>query len=339
MRLSLLAHTTFFLRIVHALLIAPAISENDVEVTKTINEKDALATERRMVQVNCHTRPAMTKSQEEDQSSKIALHLNFTVVHNDVDYLLLNGHQIYPVDLNPILSQHSIIVPQSNGIDQSARKHESSGTLGIKMNHQNLVSHYKRDRLSLVVIRISMLQVSNLAVERSPVILIELISTSPGKFMIQNIRIHPPEKVDTPSRKDVQGCASLSCELQATVANFITSTKSAFRSHRLGQYSRLHRIQQTHRQENDNSFLDGIFFHVIVPILIGGTVGILASVLGVLAVQIALYTWKIFLRRKSDKNDKADREESWGNLDGPQDLETQSLLPSYAENIHEKDDS
>ncbi|CAD6501823.1 BgTH12-02069 [Blumeria graminis f. sp. triticale] len=339
MRFSLLVHTTFFLRIVHALLIPPAISEYDLEVSKTISEKDAVAMERRMVQVNCHTRPAMTKSQEEDQSSKIALHLNFTVLHDDVDYLLLNGHQIYPVDLNPILSQHSIIVPQINRIDQSAWKFQSSGTLGIKMNHQNLNSHNKRDQLSLVIIKISMLQVSNVAVDKSPVIHIELISTSSGKFMIQDIRVHPSEKVDTASGKDVQRCASLSCEWQATVANFITSTKSALRSHHFRQYSRLNRIRQTHRQGNDYSFLNGIFFHVIVPILIGGTVGILASVLGVFIVQMALYTWKMLFRRKSDKNDRVYQQENWGKFDDVQDLETQSLLPSYTEIIYEKDES
>ena len=299
-----------------AFLLPPTVSSADEDIVNTLPFDDATVADGHLMQINCPGCPIDTTTEGvmHWNTAQSVLRLNFTVSHGDVDALMLNGNQIYPMNpqaahfLDPLTADQLIKGPDGKWV------YSSSPRLGFSVAVKHPV-HSEQDQMDLLSLNFRILQVADQFVDGIPSVEIKLLETASGKLMIGDAESSSPKSpVSHPTDGD-QECTTMLCKWKAIIADRLSKLKGcasknrpavqvvpATRPHGHGRPRPHgpHHAHRPHRHHNKHAFgrfVRGIVSHIFVPILIGIAVGITASIVGMIVGHIAIFVWRALFRR------------------------------------------
>jgi len=193
----------------------------------------------------------------------------------------------------------------------------STPKLGYQLRIDRAPSN--NEEMDLLELQFQIVEVGDHFIRGVHAIDLKLLETSSGKLMIGFGQIVVSQS------EDGEECTSIVCKWKAIIAHKLRGTKgcgkksgkhsgisSGFRkphhtnhndhsSHKYdGHHGKGHHDHRHHRHHKHHAlvrFVVGIALHVLVPIAIGMVVGIIASVLGVLAGNFIIFVWRILFRR------------------------------------------
>jgi hypothetical protein len=341
-----------------AFLLPPEISAADTDIIKTLPFEDAVAIDGRVMEINCPGCPVVTNIEGKMHSAQVdsILQLNFTVSHDALDRLFLNGLQIYPIDPRADTFMEPLTASQMVKASDNTWQYVSTPKLGYSLSVRHPVSFSKQDQLDLVAIHLEIVEVADKFLNGMPSIDLKLLETPSGKLMIGDAQISPPKSPANKPTDDGQECTTIICKWRAIVADklsklkgcgsksrpegahIVSSPKAAHGKQHDGhnEHSHPHRpYRHHHRHGGFAKFLRRIVLHVFIPVLIGIMVGITASLIGMVVGHIAIFVWRLLFRRGQQarytrvQQDDAVIEES--NDESKGFLDHQGPPPVYAE--------
>ncbi|KAE8442603.1 hypothetical protein EG329_003026 [Mollisiaceae sp. DMI_Dod_QoI] len=316
-------------------LVPPKISSADKDIVTTLPFEDAVAIDTRVMEINCPGCPALPEIEGKMHMKQppSMLKLNFSISHDDVDQLLLNGLPIYPIDPLSGAFLEPLTAPLMALTMEKTWEQTSTPKLGYSLRVHHPAVHSEQDQLDLVVLHLEILEVGEKFLSGLPNVEIKLLETPSRKLMIGDGQItQPKSEVAKPTDED-QECTTIICKWRAIVADRLSKWKScgskarpesphAFSSHKKPHHHGRpgpHRpFRHHHRHGSFARFLKGIVLHVFIPVLIGIMVGITASLVGMVAGHIVIFVWRTVFRRgrsqayaevkQQDANEESDEE-------------------------------
>jgi len=255
------------------------------------------------------------------------LRFNFSIEHGDVDHLMLNGVQLYPIDPAVMALTYSLTADQLVKTPEGNWNYAASPRLGYSLSISS-PELSPDQQLGLISIRLEIEQLGRTFMSGFPVIEVKLLETPSRKLMIGDVAI----KEQTPTEAG-QECTSIICKWKAIIAAKISQLKASHgcggsrakhestassvaessspaalvkggpmkpvKPNHHGHHGghRAHRHRHRHRHSGFARFLRGLVFHVFIPIMIGVVVGIMASLVGMVVGHIAIFIWRMLFRR------------------------------------------
>lgn len=323
---------------VQGFLVPPEISAADAELIKTLPLDDAAGMLDRTLQIECPGCPVITDLEGDLHSieAESVLQLAFTTSHKDgVDQLLVNGIQIYPIDLTSASAMQSLTARQminTHGVWQYAAEPKLGFSLAV--NHPTSSGD---DSVNLVKVHLEVFEVANTFISGIPSVDLKLIEMPSGQLIIANSDINVPA---SPAAQDGHQCSTLLCKWRATIANRLSALKKGCGRKRPttaarpaphhdnslphpGPMAEPHHLPhgqfRAHQRFGFAQFVRGLVSHVLVPILIGVMVAVTAFSVGMAMGHIVILTWRLFFRRGGEHKTRCgacpqeDGEEDFGD--------------------------
>jgi hypothetical protein len=304
----------------NAFLLPPSVSSADIDIIKTLPFEDAVAMDGRVMEINCPGCPVLNGIEDKMHSTQVdsLLTLDFRLVHDDVDRLLLNNVQIYPMTPSAPNFMEPLTATQMVKNDDNTWEYSSTPKLGYALRIEHPVSTSDKTHLDLISIHLEIIEVADVFLPLMPVVEIKLLEMPGHKLAIGSaVIIEPPTSSQAKPTDDAQECTTLLCKWRAIVADRLSKLKGcssksrpaihvipAPKSH--GHHGRPHGFRPDgphrpyrhhHRHGGISRFLKSVVMHVLIPVLIGIMVGITASLLGMVVGHIAIFFWRILFRR------------------------------------------
>lgn len=294
-----------------ALLLPPPPADSDI--INTLPFEDNIATEGRVMEVNCPGCPVAivdTQGQTHYSNVESVLKLNLTVAHGSADQLLLNDLPIYPVDPRSEAFLTPLTADQLAKNADNTWTYVSTPTLGYSLSVKHPVQ--SQEQLDLVAIHIEIVEVANKFLEGIPSIELKLLETPGGKLMLGDTEITTPKSTTSEPTDGGQECTTIVCKWRAIIADKLSKLKGCGGKARPthvkgskhhGHHGRPrphgpHRPFRHHRHRHSlGRFLRNVAVHVLIPILIGIVVGITASLVGMVVGNIVIFVWRLLFRR------------------------------------------
>jgi hypothetical protein len=331
MRFSHLGAVAALSVVSRAFLLPPTASSNDNDIIKTLPVEDVFAIQGRTIYIDCPGCPIDVANVGNVATGPFhsRLTFNFSVEQGESDKLLLNGMQLYPMDLmpepfmEPLRAEHYVKLVENN-------KWVLAGTpkLGYSLGVEHQVSS-PEDHLSVVLLRLEIVEIGMKFIEGFPNIELKMLETPSGKLMLGDSTVTPALPAPANGGQD---CATLYCKWRAFVAAKMSQMKKGLKKggchggkrpaaprpkfaggrpmHHDGPKTKLpdhhhprphfggHRPHHFHHQHSGFArFLRSVVFHVIIPIVIGVVVGIAASIVGMVMGHLVVFIWRILFRR------------------------------------------
>lgn len=313
-----------------AFLLPPSISESDIDIIKTLPFEDAIGIDNRVVEISCPGCPVVTDIQGKMHTAQVEsmLQLNFSLAHESgFDKLMLNGMQIYPLDLRSTTFMEPLTASQMVKADDDTWEYASSPTIGYSMSIHHPVVSSKNDKLDLVSIHIEILEVAGKFLSGLPTVDLKLLETPSHALMIGDAVINKPKSEVSKPTNDAQECTTIVCKWRAIIADRVSKLKGGLKGgchkgkpavvevaagpkahdkeHHSGHgHSNGHGSERPHkpyryhhRHGGVRRFFRGLVLHIFVPVLIGVMFGITASLIGMVVGHIAIFLWRITFRR------------------------------------------
>ena len=306
------------------------------------------------------------------ERNRLAFHLSVKEQDQTADHLMINGVQIYPVepqaeDFGSVLRAQQVVPTVQDGVHiQTAR---GSPELGYMLSTENK----QVDKgLNLVKVHFEVVQVRDKDVTMQALD-IHLLETTAGKLEIANVQV---VKVDAPKEG---ACNSAICRFKALIANKLSKLKGcmgkpkhsdprpniqvgpAAGSHTRPYFTPVgtsgsvgntpghphphhkgpHRGHGHRRHGGVARFIRSLAFHVVIPIFLGVAMGIVASLVGVIIGQLAIFLWRALFRRNQQPSEyqKVDQVEAAEGKEDPEALLAPPVYedaPAYEEAVNEK---
>lgn len=310
--------------IANAILLPPTISSSDSDIINTLPFEDAVTADGRDLTIACPGCPVAVKDlqgnvQFADVESK--LRLNFSVAHGDLDRLMLNGLQIYPIDPQSASFMTPLVADQLVETQDKSWTLASEPKLGYSLNVKHPVQT-KQDQFGLVTVHLEIVEVAGKFLDGIPSIDLKLLETPSGKVMLGEAEITAAKSAAPTPKEGDQECTTMICKWRAILADKLSKVKGCagkMRPHPTaaveerpkhhGHHGRPHgrphphgghRPFRHHRHRHSIArFLRNIAVHVLIPIFIGITVGITASLVGMVVGNIIVFVWRVLFRRNS----------------------------------------
>jgi hypothetical protein len=297
-----------------AFLLPPQISKADKDVINTLPFEYPTSPEGEALSLPCTGCPVLVT---DVMGNKIGLkgvnsqlQLNFTVAHEEVDKLMMNGVEIYPTHDFPLEPLTAPQVPSAFLADSSVFRNVR---LGYELAVQP-VAQSAQDHLELINIRLQIVEIADVFVDGLESVEVKLLQTSSGKFMIGNL-----ETKSTTNPSNATGanddCTSLLCKWRAIVGDKLNDLKhgcsgmkrpgTAMPSEpRPATHPRPNHHDGNHRQGHHVfrgvlHALKGFAIHVLLPISVGVLAGMTASLVGMLVGQFVVMVWRSLFRRSA----------------------------------------
>jgi len=349
MRVSAITTTVAMASLSQAFLLPPQISKASDALTKAANDvisalpfDDAATIDGEVLNLKCTGCPvpvtdvAGNKLWLKDIDS--VLPLNFTITHEEVDKLSLNGVQIYPSRDFPLAALTAPMVVKSP--KAAAGETPQDVRIGYELTVRP-VAKSVQDQLELIDVHFQVVEIADVFVDDLPSVEMKLLKTPSGKLMIGNLESGPT--TNPAYREDSeQACNTLVCQFKAAVGDRISKMKPSFKGCGNKGMSNPHgpssdaRLQHHggpphghggHRHSHHAfgglfRFLRGIAMHVLIPISIGVIAGIVTSFIGMLVGQFLVFLWRTFYRRGqigyasievTDEDDDSDTDYDYGD--------------------------
>jgi hypothetical protein len=327
---------------VSAFLLPPTISSKDKETIDTLSFENAIASDRRVMEIACLGCPVDIKDIQGQVNAvttqvESVLRLNFSITHNeDVDQLLLNGLPIYPQD-DPFLHQHMLTADQLVKSEDGTWNYAATPDLGFFLGIRHSATSSDDTQIGLIEIHAQVLHVGAKFIDGIAIAELKLLETPSGKLMIGDARLLLPAKVSASGPTDASlECANIICRWKAILAAKLSelklpklpklkacngpehgqawSSKSGHSRHSARPHDshRPHRPHRHHHRHGSFSrFIRGVVFHVFIPIFIGIAVGITASLVGMVVGHLAIFLFRVLFRRSQRVTyQKVDQDES-----------------------------
>ena len=299
-----------------AFLLPPTISSADKDIIKTLPFEDAVAIDGRLLQITCPGCPVtITDIEGKMHPTQVesALRLNFSLSHNDADQLLLNGLQIYPIDLHSESFMEPLVAPQLIKSPSGTWEYASTPKLGYSLRISHPVTRSNQDQLDLIIIHLEILEVADKFVDGIPIIEIKLLETPSRKLMIGDAEISSPKSHSPEPTDEEQECTTIICKWRAIIAGKLSKLKgcggkksrpnapvSGVRPHGHGR-PRPHGPHRPHRHHHRHGgfarFLRSVVLHVFIPVVVGIVVGVTASLVGMIVGNLVIFLWRVLFRR------------------------------------------
>jgi len=340
-----------------AFLLPPTISSSDDDVVHALPYDQAVDIEGRLIEISCPGCPVEittldgeTKTASADVES--VLRFNFSLTHNDIDQLMLNDVQVYPIDPTSQTFMDPLIADQLVN-DGESWNYAASPKLGYSLSLRHPATDSDNEQMNLVSLHLEIVEVAGTFVSGIPAIDVQLLETPSGKLMIGNAEIIPAQAPTSDISDGEQECTTILCKWRAIVAEKLSKLKTGcmgkmgkapqaqaepqvaaepISSHHAHPH-RPHRHHHTH--SGFGRFLRGVVFHVFIPILIGVCVGITASLVGMIVGHLAIFLWRIIFRRGQTATYHQVEQEDVAKEDEDDEtkafMEHQSPPPSYEE--------
>lgn len=330
MHLSQLGAAAAIAAVGQAFLLPPTIAPADNDIIKTLPVDAAISADGRVIQIACPGCPVEITNLEGMVKSAVGtvdsqLRFNFSIEHGDVDQLLLNGLQLYPIDPSVLALGASLTADQLVKTPAGSWNYASSPRLGYSMSVSS-PELSPDQQLGLISVKIQIQQLGQTFMNGFPTMEVKLLETPSRKLMIGDVAI---KAAQAPTEAG-QECTSILCKWRAIVAaklaqlkaskgcggarpkHEITAAPGGISSHPAsivkdgpmihvkphhGHHGGHRAHRHRHRHGGFARFLRGIVFHVFVPIMIGIVVGIMASLVGMVVGHIAIFIWRMLFRR------------------------------------------
>jgi len=344
-----------------AFLLPPTITPADNEIVKTLPFEDAVAIDGRVVFIVCPGCPVsitnlfgQTKSAASRVDSKFPF--NFSISHGDADQLLLNGHQLYPIDPTSEDFLGALTADQLVKTSAGTWNYAATPKLSYALAIRHPVTSSNNEQLDLVVLNLEILDIGGGPVHGFPAFEIKLLETQSGKLMIGDVEITHAQSPSTEPTDKGQECATTICKWGAIIADKMSKLKGcggkrpqhgSVKPMHHGHARPTHGAHRGHRHHHRHGgfarFLRSAIFHVFIPILIGVVVGITASLVGMIVGHIAIFIWRILFRRgqraeyhrvqQEEGVAKDDDDESKGFLEHDSPPPVYEDSPAYEETV------
>ena len=325
MHFSQLGAVVALAAISQAFLLPPTVSPADSDIIKTLPVDAAIAADGRVISIVCPGCPIEVTNLEGVSKAAVAsvdsqLRFNFSIEHGDVDHLLFNGVQLYPLDPSLLALAESLTVDQLIKTPEGNWIYAASPRLGYSLSISS-PELSPDQQLGPVFVRLQIQQLGRTFMNGFPSVEVKLLETPSQKLMIGEVAMEKQ-----PATETGQECTSIICKWKAIIAAKIAQIKS---SKGCGGKRPTHEIagvpteggihshpatggpvthvkphhghngghRHRHRRGGFIRFLRGIVFHVFVPIMIGIMVGITASLVGMVVGHIAIFVWRMLFRR------------------------------------------
>jgi len=320
MRFSQLGAAAALTAVSQAFLLPPTINAADSEIVKTLPFDVAADIDGRVVTIDCPGCPVLVEDLQGHKEYTTApieslLRFNFSLSHGETDHLMVNGRQIYPLDITSPDFTEALTADQLVKTREGTWNYASTPLLGFGLTASSPVaSSSNSDPMRLTEVRLEVVEVAGRFMSGFPIIEIKLLETPSGKLMIGDATII--ENVTTPG----QECTSILCKWRAIIAEKVGQLKKGCGGkrpangvaatsptipmvkpfhHGGGGHHGAHRPHRHHHMRHGRfaKFLRSLVFHVFIPIIIGVCVGITASIVGMIVGHLAIFIWRILFRR------------------------------------------
>jgi hypothetical protein len=316
MRLAQLGAATALVAVSQAFLLPPTITSADKNIIKALPFKDAVSIKDRVLDVDCPGCPVSVADIEgkiHSVQGESILRLQFSLsLINDLDHLLLNGHQIYPIDLRSNIVMQPLEADQLVKSPADTWEYAASPELGysISIRHPEVSNN---ERLGLIEIHIEIIEVDDKFVNGIPSVDVKLLETTTGKLMIADAEVATVRSPSSKPTDDSQECTSTICKWRAIIAHKLskisgcagkahpgahgTGEASAVRPHGHGRPRPHHPHRHHHRHGGLGRFLRNIVLRVLIPIMVGVVVGVTTSLVGMVVGHLIIFIWRVLFRR------------------------------------------
>ncbi len=342
--------------VVPAFLIPPALSQADSDMITTLPFEDAIAMDGRVMGLPCPGCPVVADIEGKMHVAETdsILKLNFSISHDGADQLLLNGVQIYPIDLLSQKSMEPLTAGQLVKTVDNKWQHAATPVLGYSVGIRHRPSS-EEDQLDLVTVHIEIVEVADTFLSGIPAVDLKLLQTPSGQLMIGDAQITASP---SPSPMPEQECTTILCKWRAIVADRLAQMKGGKGcsgkhqpapahvdvppKHHGHHGARPHHHNPHHYHHGKHGgfarILRGIAIHIFIPVLIGILCGITASLVGMVVGHIAIFTWRLLFRRgeqytRYHKCPHSQRSSKEGDEESKGFLEHQDTPPVYVDSI------
>ncbi|TVY20968.1 hypothetical protein LARI1_G000876 [Lachnellula arida] len=338
-----------------AFLLPPPTSSSSDSVN-TLPFEDNIATEGRVMELNCPGCPVVVTDVENRvhfTDAESVLKFNLSVAHeaNDgADQLLLNGLPIYPIDPSSQTFMTPLTADQMVKNADNTWSYVATPALGYQLSVKHPVQ--SEDQLDLVAMHIEIVEVANKFIQGIPSVELKLLETPSGKLMLGDAEITTPKSVSPEPTDDNKECATVVCKWRAIIAAKLSKLKGcggknrnrpaevdATPANHHGEHARphgrphgIHRPFRHHRHRHSlGRFLKTVAVHVMIPVLIGIVVGITASLVGMIVGNIVIFVWRLLFRRNQARYVRVEQVEiiEEGDDENKSILESQGPPPTY----------
>ncbi|CAD6444091.1 dca12f6a-2730-4213-b13c-52742267e632 [Sclerotinia trifoliorum] len=296
-----------------AFLLPPTISNSDSDVVNALPFDAAIEAEGRMLAVNCPGCPISAqdvRGGRHDLKGLNRLLFNFSVSHdNDLDRVLLNGRQFYPIDMESSLER--LTAPQLIKTSEGNWVQAAEPDLGYALRIHKPISYSKQDEIDLLIATLEIIEVGNTFVDTVDNIELKILTTPSGKLMIGDAQVipSPPKSHLTNPTSDGQECTTVLCKWRAIMTDKLSALKKGCggkadpTSHNNRPQGHVHQRPHgrphrfSHKHHGITRFLRGVVLHVVIPVIIGIVAGITASLVGMIAGHLVIFIWRLLFRR------------------------------------------
>jgi len=297
-----------------AFLVPPSVSSADTDIINALPIADAPQIDAQSLSLKCSGCPvAATDISGKDiwlQGLESELLLSFLISGSDKEVLLLNGVQIFPLQLD--LTIETLTAPQ---ITSDGKKDLRLGyELSIKP-----VAKSEDDELELIAINFQVVEIADKFVNGLEIVKLSLLKTANGKLMIGSLETASTmNPVINPSDSDTE-CTTLICKWRAIITSKLSGLKPTKgcgsktspdqKTHAGGPSRKHHGTHHGHHgHDHKHHGVARIFHtlkrfarHILIPILIGVAVCLTASLIGmlvgILAGNVVVFLWRAIYRR------------------------------------------
>lgn len=216
------------------------------------------------------------------------LRLNFSVAHEEVDKLYLNGLQIHPMDVLNTWD-HPLTAPQvvRIGSEPSVAAYPK---LGFQINVRQPYPFSKADQLHLYEVKLDVVEVADKFVDGIDTVELKFLKTPSGKIVIGDLQAVPSSKPFSPvpaPHDDGKECTSTICKWRAILADKLSKLKGCSGKVLPGHKTRPkhhgqgrphpHGIRPHHSHHHKHGAFVRIMRSIVLHIFIPVTVGIIAG--------------------------------------------------------------
>ncbi|TAQ84543.1 hypothetical protein B7494_g7121 [Chlorociboria aeruginascens] len=347
-----------FATTIHAILIPPSVSVSsaDRDIVKALPFEASTEIDGRLMTVPCPGCPVIATDVQGSAHSlqtESMLQLNFSIAHNSVDQLLLNGHQIYPINAHSGSFMEALTAPQLINSPSNTWVEASEPKLGYSLSIRHPATS-EQDQLDLVSIKFGIVEVADKFIDGIASVELKLLETPSGKLMIGSAELTPPKSAAAKPSDGEKECATTLCKWRAMLAEKLGKLKGCHSKPRPasakysghGRPHTVHRPRPHHRHRNGFSrFLRSLVLLVFIPAMVGIVAGIAASLVGMVTGRLIVFVWRTIRSRgskaaycKVDQEDvtidEDDESKSFLDHQGPPPVYEESLVV-----VTEKQDS
>jgi hypothetical protein len=285
-----------------AILLPPTVSSTDKDIVNALPYEIEAQVSEKNLDLDCSGCPVATWEPSGIvwvQGIESKLQLQFSIQHNDVDALYLNGLQIYPTQ--------AAIALEPLGAVQLVRDKDVHTIGFLRLGYELRITPVvksEQDQLELIDIHLQIVEIADKFVDGLESVQLKLLKTSTGQLMIGDLETAP---TTNPGGKD---CNTLVCQLKKIITDKLSlfkstkgcGSKAGHQKARPGSSPNSHYHQQHHHHKHHGlgrilHALKRIALHVLVPIFVGIVAGFTASLLGLIVGQAIVFLWRKLYRR------------------------------------------